>query len=144
VGSRAPSIEEKLMRRLFTSTGGAVLITLVLAGTALGAHCQNESKQADAGQHVVVTVNTITGGVTFDGTNAAGRLTGGFADIWLDFDGDGTGDLLACNDVFLVSNHSGQAAPGQTEAEGAPGALPPIIRGQDPGGDGSGLTSCGG
>jgi hypothetical protein len=132
------------MRRLFTSMGGAVLLTLVLAGTALGAHCQNESKQADAGQHVVVTVNVVTGEVTFDGTNAAGRPVGGFADIWLDLDGDGAGDVLACNDVFIVSNHSGQASPGQTEAEGAPGALPPIIRGQDPGGEGSGLTDCAG
>jgi hypothetical protein len=80
--------------------------------------------------------------VTFDGVNAAGRLVGGFADIWLDLDGDGTGDVLACEDVFIVSNHSGQAAPGQTEAPGAPGVLPPIIRGQDPGGDGSGLGDC--
>jgi hypothetical protein len=130
------------MRRLTTSMGGAVLLTLILAGTALGAHCQNESKQADAGQHVVVTINVVTGEVTFDGVNAAGRLVGGFADIWLDLDGDGTGDVLACEDVFIVSNHSGQAAPGQTEAPGAPGVLPPIIRGQDPGGDGSGLGDC--
>lgn len=130
------------MRRLFTSMGGAVLLTIVLAGTALGAHCQNESKQADAGQHVTVTVNVLTGEATLDGMNAAGRLGGGFADIWLDLDGDGTGDVLACDDVFIVSNHSGQAAPGQTEAEGAPGALPPIIAGQDPGGEGSGLTDC--
>jgi hypothetical protein len=130
------------MRRLFTSMGGAVLLTLVLAGTALGAHCQNESKQADAGQHVVVTINVLTGEVTFDGMNAAGRLVGGFADLWLDLDGDGTGDVLACDDVFIVSNHSGQAAPGQSEGEGAPAALPPIIRGQDPGGEGSGLTDC--
>jgi hypothetical protein len=130
------------MRRLITSMGGAVLLTLILAGTALGAHCLNESKQADAGQHVVVTINVVTGEVTFDGVNAAGRLVGGFADIWLDLDGDGTGDVLACDDVFIVSNHSGQAAPGQTEAPGAPGVLPPIIRGQDPGGDGSGLGDC--
>ncbi len=132
------------MRRLTTSLGAAVLLTLVLAGTALGAHCRNESKQGDAGQHVVVLINAVTGEVTFEGTNAAGRLVGGFADIWLDLDGDGTGDVLACDDVFIVSNHSGQAAPGQTEAPGAPGVLPPIIRGEDPGGEGSGLGDCAG
>jgi hypothetical protein len=133
------------MRRVTMSMGAAVLLTLILTGTALGAHCQNESKQTDAGQQVVATINLVTGEVTFDeGINAAGRPVGGFADIWLDFNGDGTGDVLACDDVFIVSNHSGQAAPGQFEAPDAPGALPPIIRGQDPGGAGTGLTSCGG
>jgi hypothetical protein len=131
------------MRRIVTSLGGALLLSLVLAGTALGAHCQNESKAADAGQHVTVTINVVTGAVSFTGTNAAGRLTGGFADVWLDLNGDGTGDVLACDDVFLVSNHSGSAAPGQEEAPGAPAALPPIIRGADPGGAGAGLTDCG-
>jgi len=131
------------MRRLFTSVGVALFLSLVIAGTALGADCQNESKAPDAGQHATVLVNTVTGAVTFTGLNAAGRLTGGFADVWLDFNGDGTGDVLACDDVFVVSNHSGQAAPGQASAPGAPGTLPPIIRGDDPGGAGAGLTSCG-
>jgi hypothetical protein len=131
------------MRRFSTSLGAALLLTLVVAGTALGAHCQNESKVPDAGQHATVIINTLTGAVTFTGLNAAGRLTGGFADVWLDFNGDGIGDLLACEDVFIVSNHSGQAAPGQATAPGAPGSLPPIIRGDDPGGAGAGLTACG-
>jgi hypothetical protein len=130
------------MRRRLTGVVGGLLLSVAVAGTALGAHCQNESKQADAGQKVTVTINLVTGGVTFTGTNAAGRVTGGFADIWLDVDGNGTADVLACNDVFIVSNHSGSAAPGQFEAAGAPGALPPIIRGEDPGGSGSGLTDC--
>ena len=134
------------MRRIISSAGGAVLLSLVIAGTALGAHCQNESKRPDAGQHVTVIVNlsTTPETVTFVGANAAGRLPGGFADVWLDFDGDGVGDLLACDDVFLVSNHSGRAAPGQSAGPGAPAALPPIIRGDDPGGAGQGLTNCGG
>lgn len=89
-------------------------------------------------------INLVTGGVSFEGLNAQGREIGGFADVWLDVDSDGVGDVLACDDVFIVSNHSGRAAPGQTEAPGAPGALPPIIRGQDPGGAGQGLTDCAG
>ena len=132
------------MRRIVGSAGGGILLSLVIAGTALGSHCQNESKRPDAGQHVTVILNLVTGGVSFEGLNAQGRPIGGFADVWLDVDGDGVGDVLACDDVFIVSNHSGQAAPGQTEAPGAPGALPPIIRGEDPGGAGQGLTSCGG
>jgi hypothetical protein len=130
------------MRRLLTGLGAALLLSVVIAGTALGAHCQNESKAPDAGQHATVTINTVTGAVTFTGMNAAGRLKGGFADIWLDLNGDGTGDVLACDDVFIVSNHSGQAAPGQAGAPGEPGALPPILRGADPGGAGAGLTDC--
>ena len=45
------------MRRMLISIGLAGLLTLALAGTALGAHCVNESKQADAGQHVVVLLD---------------------------------------------------------------------------------------
>src|SRR5215210_5854167 len=113
------------MRRIIGGLGGAVLLSLVIAGTALGAHCQNESKRPDAGQHVTVIVNGLTGDVTFEGINAAGRFVGGFADVWIDLDGDGTPDVLACDDVFLVSNHSNHVAPGQS-VEGAPAALPPI------------------
>jgi hypothetical protein len=130
------------MRRIIGGLGGAIMLSLVVAGTALGAHCQNESKTPDAGQQLVVVVNLVTGGVSFAGTNAAGRLTGGFADIWLDVDGNGTPDVLVCDDVFIVSNHSGAAAPGQSEGSGGPGSLPPIINGDDPGGAGSGLTDC--
>jgi hypothetical protein len=124
------------MRRVVRSLAAASLLSLVVAGTAFAAHCQNDSKQADAGQHLDVIVNVITGAVTFVGKN------GGFADVWLDVDGNGTPDVLACDDVFIVSNHSPHGvAPGQAEG-GGPGALPPIIRGADPGGDGVGLGSC--
>ena len=131
-----------MKRRAFFSLFGAVGLTVVIAGTALGAHCRNESKAADAGQQATVTINLVTGAASFTGLNAAGRLTGGFIDLWLDVDGNGTPDVLACNDTFIVSNHGNRPAPGQTEAEGAPAALPPIIAGADPGGAGAGLGSC--
>lgn len=131
------------MRRAIGSLGGAVVLSLVIAGTALGAHCINESKPSGAGQHLTVIINLVTGAVSFEGLNAAGRATGGFADVWLDVNGDGTPDVLACDDVFQVSNHSDNTAPGQVEAPGAPAVLPPIIRGSDPGGAGSGLGDCG-
>jgi len=41
------------MRRALVSLGSATLLTLVLAGTPLGAHCINESKQDGAGVHGV-------------------------------------------------------------------------------------------
>ena len=127
------------MRRLFTATVAAGLLTILVAGTALGAHCINESKNAGAGQHVDVIINGVTGEVTFVGTNAAGRLKGGFADIWLDIEGDGTPDVQLVDDTFLISNHSGRGNP----AQGSPGVLPNILRGQNPGGDGHGVGSAG-
>jgi hypothetical protein len=129
------------MRRLFFSLGGALALSIVIAGTALGAHCRNESKALDAGRHVDVIINGTTGAVSFTGTNARGMLRGGFADLWLDVTGDGIGDQLLCDDFFLASNHSPQG-PAAGQDEGGLAALPPIIRGANPGGDGAGLTSC--
>ena len=126
------------MRRFVFSLGSATLLTLVLAGTAFGAHCVNESKREGAGVHIVVLINPATGAATFEGANAAGRLTGGFADVYLDLDGSGTlsaGDLQVEDDTFLVANHSGKANP----AQGEPAVLPPVLAGSDPGGDGHGV-----
>ena len=129
------------MRRFFFSLGGALALSILIAGTAIGAHCRNESKAAGAGQHITVTIDAATGAPTFTGTTAKGMLRGGFADIWLDTNGDGVGDVQLCDDVFLVSNHS-PSGPAAGQDEGGLAALPPIIRGANPGGDGAGLTSC--
>lgn len=126
------------MRRILISFGSAGLLTLAIAGTALGAQCVNESKQAGAGVHVVVLLDPETFEASFEGTNAAGRLRGGFADVYIDEDNSGTlstGDIQIENDVFLVANHSGKANP----AQGSPAILPPILAGADPGGDGHGV-----
>jgi hypothetical protein len=130
------------MRRIITSLIGATLMTVVLAGTVLGAHCINESKPDGAGNHVVVLIDPATGEATFIGANAAGRPTGGFVDVYLDLDGSGTltpADLQVEDDVFLVANHSGKANP----AQGIPSVLPPILAGNDPGGDGHGVGVAG-
>jgi hypothetical protein len=126
------------MRRALVSLGSATLLTLVLAGTALGAHCINESKPAGAGVHTVVLLNPETGAPTFIGANAAGRLPGGFTDVYLDLDLSGTltaGDLQVEDDVFLIANHSFKANP----AQGEPAVLPQVLRGSDPGGEGRGV-----
>jgi hypothetical protein len=126
------------MRRAAVSLGSAVLLTLVVAGTALGAHCINESKPEGAGVHGVVLLDPVTFEATFEGTNAAGRLPGGFADVYIDADDSGTlsaGDVQIENDIFLISNHSHKLNP----AQGAPGILPPVLAGRDPGGDDHGV-----
>lgn len=122
-----------MRRRLLASTLTAGALTIVTAGTALGAHCVNESKQADAGERGVVIIDAATGAPSFIGANAAGRLPGGFADVWLDTDGDGDGDVQLEEGIFLVSNHSHKANP----AQGSPGVLPSAHL--DPGGEGHGV-----
>jgi hypothetical protein len=115
-----------------------MLLTLVLAGTALGAHCVNESKQAGAGVHGVVLINPATGEATFPDANPGNRLPGGFADVYLDLDFSGTltaGDLQVEDDIFLAANHSHKVNP----AQGVPAVLPPVLAGRDPGGDGHGI-----
>lgn len=73
--------------------------------------------------------------MSFVGANAAGRLPGGFAEVYLDFNSDGVGDQLIESGIFLASNHSHKDNP----AKGVPGVLPPILDGRDPGGDGKGV-----
>lgn len=126
------------MRRLMISVGSAALLTFAIAGSALAAHCTNESKRAGAGVHGAVLLDPVTFEATFVGTNAANRLPGGFADIYLDVDNSGSlteADVQIDDDVFLISNHSGRNNP----AQGAPGVLPQVGNGADPGGDGRGV-----
>lgn len=126
------------MRRqlALSAVAGSMLATLV-AGTALGAHCFPVNKPDGAGQHLVVLINPATGAPTFIGANAADRVTGGFADVYLDLDGSGTltaADLQVENDVFVIANHSGKFNP----AQGAPAVLPSVQNG-DPAGPGKGV-----
>lgn len=125
-------------RRFFLSLGSAMILTLALAGTALGAHCVNESKKDGAGVHGVVLINPATGEASFLGANAAGRLPGGFTDVYLDLDFSGTltaADLQVEDDTFLVANHSHKVNP----AQGVPAVLPNVLAERDPGGDGRGV-----
>lgn len=125
------------MRRFGLSLAAGLLLAITVASTAFAAHCFPVSKTDGAGQKLVVLINPATGAPTFLGTNAAGRLTGGFADVYLDLDGSGTlseGDLQLENDVFLIANHSGKPNP----AQGAPAVLPAVQHG-DPAGPGKGV-----
>lgn len=125
------------MRRIGLSVAAGLLLTLTVASTAFAAHCFPVSKPDGAGQKLIVLINPATGAATFIGTNAAGRLTGGFADVYLDLDGSGTltdADLQVENDVFVIANHSGKFNP----VQGAPAVLPSIQNG-DPAGPGKGV-----
>ena len=125
------------MRRFGLSLAAGLLLAITVASTAFAAHCFPVSKPDGAGQKLVVLINPATGAPTFLGANAADRLTGGFADVYLDLDQSGTlseGDLQLENDVFVIANHSGKLNPGQ----GAPAVLPAVQNG-DPAGPGKGV-----
>ena len=126
------------MRRQILAVPTAVLLSLAVAGTALGAFCTSESKRDGAGQKMVLWVDLSLDPpvqTIVEGANAAGRFTGGFADVYLDFNGDGTADCFI-NDTFLISEHSGSIAPGQDffGLPVNPGVTNGFEHGRDPGG----------
>lgn len=134
------------MRRVFISLASGALLAVLVAGTALGAACVNGSKPDGAGQKAVVLITSfVPEEEIFLGANAAGRLPGGFIDVYFDADQSGTlteADVLLINDTFLVANHSGKANPAQTDPEIGHAALPPVLRGDDPGGPGRGVDAA--
>ena len=128
------------MRRSLLAVPLALLLSLVVAGTAFATHCGNESKQAGAGQHQTILANPVTGSFIFlEGGNAAGKFRGAFLDVYLDFDLSGTvnsGDGFI-DDTYIISLHSGKASPGQDD--GGLSVIPNILRGTDPSGPGKGV-----
>jgi len=128
------------MRRSFLAVPLALLLSLLVAGTAFATHCGNESKKSGAGQHQTILVNPDTGAFSFlEGGNAAGKFRGAFLDVYLDFDSSGdvsSGDGFI-DDTYIISLHSGRAAPGQDD--GGLSVIPSILRGTDPAGPGKGV-----
>jgi hypothetical protein len=126
-----------MRNRLGLSIAAGSILAISVVSTAFGAHCFPVNKPDGAGQKLTVLLNPATGAPTFVGTNAGGRLTGGFADVYLDLDGSGTltdADLQLENDVFVIANHSGKLNP----AQGGPAVLPAVQNG-DPAGPGKGV-----
>jgi hypothetical protein len=127
-----------MRKRLGLSVGVGSILALSVASSAFASHCSPVSKPNGAGQQLIVLIDPVTHTATFQGTNAAGRLTGGFADVYLDLDRSGTltaGDIQLENDVFVIAGHSGKFNP----AQGAPAVIPPILNGRDPAGPGKGI-----
>ena len=136
-----PQLKRRIVvRRSLVALPTAALLTIGVAGTALATHCGVDNKPDGAGQHAVILINPVTDAVTPIAVfNKAGKFTGGFVDVYLDFDLSGTitpGDGKI-NDTFVISEHSGGAAPGQEE--GGLAVIPSIIRGDDPAGEDSGV-----
>jgi hypothetical protein len=126
-----------MRRQLGLSVAAGSILAISVASTAFASHCFPVNKPDGAGQKLTVLITTT--GPIFIGTNTAGRLTGGFADVYLDLDGSGTltaGDFLAENDVFVIANHSGK--PNVQSVNGGPAVLPAIQNG-DPAGPGKGV-----
>ena len=116
----------------------AALLSLLVSSTALAAFCSVQSKPEGAGQRMVLWVDLSVSPpvqTIVEGGNAAGKFTGGFADVYLDFDGDGTAECFI-DDTFLISEHSGSIAPGQDffGLPVNPGVTNGFERGVDPGG----------
>ena len=113
------------------------ILAITVASSAFAAHCFPVNKPDGAGQQLIVLIDPVTHAPTFLGTNAADRVTGGFADVYLDLDRSGTlteGDLQIENDVFVIAGHSDKFNP----AQGLP-AVNPAIQHGDPAGPGKGL-----
>ena len=128
------------MRRSLLAVPLALLLSLVVAGTAFATHCGNESKQAGAGQLQTILANPVTGGYHLPRGRQRGReFRGAFLDVYLDFDlsGDVSSGDGFIDDTYIISLHSGKASPGQDDG-GLP-AIPSILRGTDPAGPGKGI-----
>lgn len=132
------------MRRL-VSIPIAVLMSLLIASTALASFCGNESKPEGKGQFATLWVNTTTGSVliTEDG-QPVDRVRGGFVDTYLDFNNDGVWDCFI-DDTYFISEHKGigEVAPGQAFGDPAHplAVLPAIHRGGHPDGNPGHATS---
>ena len=128
------------MRRSLLAVPLALLLSLVVAGTAFATHCGNESKKAGAGQLQTILVNPGTGAYTFlEGGNAAGRFRGAFLDVYLDFDLSGTSAPATASSMTRTSSACTAARPHRARTTGASAAIPSILRGTDPAGPGKGV-----
>ena len=125
------------MRRL-VSIPIAALMSLLIVSTALASFCGNDSKPQGKGQHATLWYDLDAGVlVASEGLTARGTVPGGFVDVHLDFDGDGTFDCFI-DDTFVLSEHKlGHIAAGQL-LEGL-AINPAVHHGNNPGGDDSGV-----
>lgn len=110
------------MRRFTVLIGAIAIAVLALPLTAFAAHCENLSKKEGAGNGIIVLVD-VSGPV--ESVTVSGH--GGFADVWLDFDGDGVGDLLAESDIMIGKNHSYVDKDGNFVADVEPWVNPGAI-----------------
>lgn len=84
------------MKRVLFLTVVSGGLVLLLAGQALATVCINVSKKDGAGNVGDVIISAVDGSVLQDPTNPGGQVSGGFADVYIDVDGDlaTTGDRI--------------------------------------------------
>ena len=87
-----------MLKQRVTTVGLATLAVLLLfSGTAFAHYCTNVSKNAAAGSAGTVFFNAVTEEPDLSKSdvrmNKQGQLTGGFYDLLVDFNGDGTADV---------------------------------------------------
>lgn len=110
------------MRRFTVLTGLVAVAVFALPLAAFAAHCENLSKKEDAGNGItiLIDVSVVPETVTVSGH-------GGYGDVWLDFDGDGTGDLQVESDIQIGKNHSFVDKDGNFAADVEPWVNPGAI-----------------
>jgi hypothetical protein len=110
----------KPLRRFTVLIGLVAVAVFALPLAAFAAHCENLSKKEGAGKGITVLIDVSTGAATVSGH-------GGYADVWLDFDGDGIGDLQVESDVQIGKNHAFVDKDGNFAADVEPWVNPGAI-----------------
>lgn len=93
------------MKRMVKFAGATAVAVLMSSGTAYAHYCTNVSKAAGAGNAGVLFADLSSGDFTVVPElstvklNPQGGTTGGFMDLHVDLDGNGTADLVL-TDVY--------------------------------------------
>ena len=114
------------MKKAVTGLGVAVLATLGMGGTAFADHCTNAQKDAhDPSKGVQVIINATDDSIEWANAGVLNRVNQGLIDpatgegfhglVGLDFDGDGTVDVM----TYIVGP-DGDALPETAIQNGSP------------------------
>jgi hypothetical protein len=96
--------KENRMRRMAKFLGATAVAVAMSGGTAYAHYCTNVSKSSGAGVAGVLFADVsedfeVVLSKTTVAMNRQGQITGGFMDIHVDFNGDGTADAVL-TDVY--------------------------------------------
>ena len=111
------------MRRFTVLIGLVAVAVLALPLAAFAAHCENLSKKDGAGNGITILIDVSDPDV--ETVTVSGH--GGYGDVWLDFDGDGTGDLQVESDIQIGKNHAFVDKDGNFAADVEPWVNPGAI-----------------
>lgn len=92
------------MRRMAKLLGTTAVMVAMSGGTAYAHYCTNVSKSSGAGVAGILFADVSEGFEVIPSKstvkmNKQGQITGGFMDVHVDFDGDGTADAVL-TDVY--------------------------------------------